>query len=158
MTTLLRPQSEIYTALTKKNLKKEATEAPYFFWAPSFHMSGLNINISTGPSNLKFPLRSNLNFSTSVKRVLASHSRSFTILPRDTLASRLNLMNERGRWNYNAHWWREIPLPKDLILKKDQFFLDLAFEMEWTEETIAFFRNISQNYIIALKTPTYEED
>jgi hypothetical protein len=97
----------------------------YYFWGPSnIQMTNLDIQILSlhdAPSSLPG--------ASSISNRLG-RGVNHTIITNNTLASSMNYQSGWADWSYNQEWYREVPISKEISLKKGQFYIDLLFKMD----------------------------
>jgi hypothetical protein len=79
------------------------------------------IDILIDPSFTSNPL----DFSSNNKPL--QKKQKLQIFPRNTLASVYNVLTGANLWNSNLEWYKEIELPKNFRLNKNQFSLNMIF-------------------------------
>jgi hypothetical protein len=126
-------------------------ESYYFFGSPSFNMGSLDLIINSHEPEKGAYLANR-------KRLVASRynkNNSFNILSSGTLASAkfMNLMTNNGLWNYNRDWFREVDLPKNLKFKKNRFYLDVFWKINWNDNQICCYSVLPQKNLLNLKKP-----
>ena len=130
---------------------KVILETYYFFANSNYHMRSLNINLleaRDGESRIW-----KKNYPTPLSRI--KDSKKFSILSKNTLASSNTFLST---FNANQEWYREIKLPQNLLLMKDQFFLDINYEMEQSLDLNKSFLNTNNIGFVNIKSPEVESN
>ena len=146
--TPFRVTATIYKKGSQYRMKTELDT--YYFWGDNnYHMRWLNLNILSTSGKVRQGWEN--NFLSPLKR--APYTRKFSFLSKDTIASKNSFIST---FNSNQEWYREISLPKNIILYKNGFFLDLNYKMgQYLDGGNSFF-NTSNVGLINLKSP-YEK-
>ena len=122
----------------------------YYFWGDNnFHMRHLNVYITSfeDPKN-KLLMH---EISTPIRRF--SKASLFSILSENTFVS---INNSLSTYNSNQEWFREVALPKKLILRKNRFYLDLDYKMGSSYDGLISYFDLSNNGFIKLKSPNID--
>jgi hypothetical protein len=114
----------------------------YFYGSPNMNMRTLDIFISPEISD---------NISVRLKK-----SPAFNILPRKSLITYdgANILIGNTYWNYNQTWFKEISLPSNIKFFKNQYYLDLSWEIfMMSDDLTSQLSQVLQRNALSLKKP-----